>query len=294
MNFLNFNIKKAFIILVVIILPLVSINMEQKNSPTPWFNQPLAFLAEATEKIFHGFSYGVRSTVAEYVNIINIKKRNQDLSKENDELKTRLNLFNENVNELERLRTLLDFQKNTKMELIPAQVIGRNLVTDHNTITINKGTDHGLIAGQAVLTVSGAVGYVFRPSKRTSHVMLITDRYAVVDAIIQKTRTHGLVEGKSKDACVLQYVERTEDVKDGDLIVTGGLDNIFPKGFPLGVITNVERKTKNTSLLIEVKPVVDSNKVEEVFIVKNAGQENFLTEPVQASSGETPNSGTHE
>ncbi|MGZ3690768.1 MAG: rod shape-determining protein MreC [Pseudobdellovibrio sp.] len=285
MNFLNFNIKKAFILLVIIILPLISINMEQKNTQTPWFNQPFSFLAHSVQDLFFGLSHGVKSTTAEYINIINIKAKNHDLQKENDELKTRLNLFAENQNELERLRNLLDFQKNTKMELIPAQVIGRNLVTDHNTLTINKGTDHGLIAGQAVLTVSGAVGYVFKPSHKTSHVMLITDRYAVVDALIQKTRTHGLVDGKSKDACILQYVERTEEVKDGDLIVTGGLDNIFPKGFPLGVITNVERKTKNTSLLIEVKPIVDANKVEEVFIVKNAGEENFLTEPVQNASG---------
>lgn len=253
--------------------------MEQKNTATPWFNQPFSFAAESIQKLFYGLSHGVRSTTAEYVNILNVKTQIKSLEKENDELKTRLTLFAENQNELERLRTLLDFQKNTKMELIPAQVIGRNLVTDHNTITINKGTDHGLKAGQAVLTVSGAVGHVFKPSARTAHVMLITDRYSVVDALIQKTRTHGLVEGKSKETCILQYVERTEEVKDGDLIVTGGLDNIFPKGFPLGVITNVERKTKNTSLLIEVKPIVDPNKVEEVFIVQNAVNENFLTEP---------------
>lgn len=289
LNFLNFNIKKAFILLLIIVLPLISINMEQKNTQVPWFNQPFTFLAQSVQNLFFGLSHGVKSTTAEYINIINVKTKIKDLQKENDELKTRLNLFTENQNELERLRTLLDFQKNTKMELIPAQVIGRNLVTDHNTITINKGTDHGLVAGQAVLTVSGAVGYVFRPAKRISHIMLITDRYSVVDALIQKTRTHGLVEGKSKESCILQYVERTEEVKDGDLIVTGGLDNIFPKGFPLGVITNVERKTKNTSLLIEVKPIVDANKVEEVFIVKNAGEENFLTEPVVSPTTTTQN-----
>jgi rod shape-determining protein MreC len=284
---LNINVKKAFILLFVIVLPLISINMEQKNTNTQWYDQPFAFLAQSVQNLFYGLSYGVRSTTAEYVNILKVKSKNHELQKENDELKTRLTLFTENQNELERLRTLLDFQKNTKMELIPAQVIGRNLVNDHNTITINKGTQHGLVAGQAVLTVSGAVGHVFRPSLKTSHVMLITDRYSVVDALIQKTRTHGLIEGKSKESCILQYVERTEEVKDGDLIVTGGLDNIFPKGFPLGVITNVERKTKNTSLLIEVKPVVDPNKVEEVFVVKNAGEENFLTEPVEPSASQT-------
>jgi rod shape-determining protein MreC len=278
LNFLNFNLKKALILIFIISLPLISINMEQKRVQNTWFTEPFSFLAQSTQNLFYGLSQGVRSTTAEYVNILNIKKTNKDLQKENDELKTRLSLFTESQNELERLRTLLDFQKNTKMELIPAQVIGRNLVTDHNTITINKSTDHGLKNGQAVLTVSGAVGYVFKPSARTSHVMLITDRYAVVDALIQKTRAHGLIEGKNKETCVLQYVERTEEVKDGDLIVTGGLDNIFPKGFPLGVITNVERKTKSTSLQIEVKPVVDANKVEEVFIVKSAASENFLNE----------------
>jgi rod shape-determining protein MreC len=252
--------------------------MEQKRIQNLWFTQPFSFLAQSIQNLFAQLSLGVKSTTSEYVNLINIKAFNSNLQKENNELKTRLNQLTENQNELERLRTLLDFQKNTKMELVPAQVIGRDLVSDHNTITINKGTKHGLHAGQAVLTVSGAIGYVFKPQYFTSHVMLITDRYSVVDALIQKTRAHGIVEGKSKESCALQYVERTEDVKPGDLIVTGGLDNIFPKGFPLGVVTSVERKTKSTSLSIDLKPVVDAGKVEEVFIVKHAALEDFLPE----------------
>ena len=276
MNFLNFNFKKIFILLLILSLPLISINVEQKKVQNAWFTQPFSFLAQSIQNFFSGLSQGVRGTTAEYLNLLNIKAESARVSKENNELKTRLNQFSENQNELERLRTLLDFQNNTKMELIPGQVIGRDLVADHNTITINKGIKHGLRAGQAVLTVSGAVGYIFKPQYFTSHVMLITDRYSVVDALIQKTRSHGIVEGRNKDLCVLQYVERTEDVKVGDLIVTGGLDNIFPKGFPLGVVTNIERKTKSASLIIGIKPVVDSNKVEEVFIVKHAALENFL------------------
>ncbi|MBC7465300.1 MAG: rod shape-determining protein MreC [Bdellovibrio sp.] len=276
MNFLNFNFKKAFILLLVLSLPLISINMEQKKIQNSWFTQPFSFIAQSIQNIFSGLSTGVRGTTSEYLNLLNIKSENARVMKENDELKTRLNQFSENQNELERLRTLLDFQNNTKMELIPGQVIGRDLVVDHKTITINKGTKHGLKEGQAVLTVSGAVGYIFKPQYFTSHVMLVTDRYSVVDALIQKTRAHGIVEGKTKDSCVLLYVERTEDVKVGDLIVTGGLDNIFPKGFPLGVVTDIERKTKSASLVIGIKPVVDPNTVEEVFIVKHAALENFL------------------
>lgn len=270
--------------MLVISLPLISINMEQKKVQNAWFTQPFSFAAQTIQSFFSSLSQGVRQTTSEYLNLLNLKAESARLHKENSELKTRLNQFAENQNELERLRTLLDFQSNTKMELIPGQVIGRDLVPDHNTITINKGTKHGLRAGQAVLTVSGAVGYIFKPQYFTSHVMLITDRYSVVDALIQKTRSHGIVEGKNKDTCVLQYVERTEDVKIGDLIVTGGLDNIFPKGFPLGVVTNIERKTKSASLIIDIKPVVDSNKIEEVFIVKHAALENFLEKDIETQT----------
>ncbi len=262
--------------------------MEQKKLQNSWFTQPFSFAAQSVQSFFSGLSQGVRSTTAQYLNLINIKTENVRLNKQNIELMTRLNQFNENQNELERLRTLLDFQNNTKMELIPAQVIGRDLVADHSTITINKGSKHGLRAGQAVLTVSGAVGYIFKPQYFTSHVMLITDRYSVVDALIQKTRSHAIVEGKNKEVCALQYVERTEDVKVGDLIVTGGLDNIFPKGFPLGVVNSIERKTKSASLTIEIKPVVDANKIEEIFIVKQAALENFLEKTVDSQAASQP------
>lgn len=276
LNFLNFNFKKTFLLLVIFILPLISINMEQKRTTTQWFAQPLSFTAEALQTFFSSMSLGVRGTVSEYLNLLRIKSENKELKNKMSELTTRLNLLKENEIELERLKNLIDFQKNTKMELVPAQVIGRDLVPDHKTITINKGLRHGLKSGQAVLTVSGAVGYVFRPEQFTSHVMLMTDRYSVVDALIQKTRFHGIVEGQGKNNGVLQFVDRTDDVKPGDLIVTGGLDNIFPKGFPLGVVTEVERKTKSASLIIQIRPVIESDKIEEVFVVQNAANESFF------------------
>lgn len=268
----------------MISLPLISINMEQKKIQNIWFAQPLSFISETFQSAFAGLSLGVRGTTAEYLNLLNIKKENARLKNELSEMKTKLNLFDESIIENERLKTILDFQKNTKMTLVPAQVIGRDLLPDHKTITINKGTKHGLKHLQAVLTVTGAVGYIFKPTERTSHVMLITDRYSVVDAVIQKTRAHGILEGTSKDSGILQYIDRTEDVKPGDLIVTGGIDNIFPKGFPLGVVTDVERKTKSATLAVDIKPIVDSNKIEEVFVVLNAASEDFSTPSVIESS----------
>jgi rod shape-determining protein MreC len=183
--------------------------------------------------------------------------------------------MNELSNENDRLRTLLDFKSNTKMNLVAAQVIGRDLVLDHNTVTINKGTHDGLLPGQAVITTGGVLGYIFKPGPFTANVMLITDRYSVVDGIVQRTRARGIVEGKSPSTCALKYVEKTEDVKEGDIVVTGGLDNIFPKGFPVAIVESVERKTFSVSLKVDLRPVVDAYKVEEVFVVADAAKEDL-------------------
>ena len=75
--------------------------------------------------------------------------------------------------------------------------------------------------------------------------------------------------------------------------MTGGIDNIFPKGFPLGVVTEVEKKAINPSLIIKIKPIIESNKIEEVFVVQNAKNEDFLKgQPVEtASATETVSAG---
>lgn len=277
MNFFNFDLKKLVMIGIVLALPLISINMQQRPQESNWLVKPFSLLGSVVSETFYGFSSGVKGTTAMYLDLINIKKHSEQLTSTNNELQARLEKMNELLIENDRLRGLLAFKEQTKMSLTAAQVIGRDLVIDHNTITINKGTQDGLKAGQAVITTGGVLGYIFKPDTFTAHVMLITDRYAVVDGIVQRTRAHGIVEGKSQYSSTLQlkYVERTEDVQEGDLVVTGGLDNIFPKGFPVAVVESVEKKTFSVSLKVDLRPVVDPYKVEEVFIVLQGNSEDF-------------------
>jgi len=273
LNFFNIDLKKIIMIAIVLALPLVSINMQQRPQESNWLSRPFSFIASITEETFFTFSAGVRGTTAMYLDLINIKKSNLELASKNNELLSRMTEMMELKGENDRLRTLLDFRHSNKMDLVSAEVIARDLVNDHKTVTINKGTKHGLKSGQAVITVEGVLGYIYRPEALTSNVMLITDRYSVVDGVVQRTRAHGIVEGKglgNQGACQLKYVEKTEDVKKGDLVVTGGLDNIFPKGFPVAVVESVERKNFSVSLKVDLKPVVDPYKVEEVFVVANA------------------------
>lgn len=276
---------------IVLALPLISINMQQRPQESHWLSKPFTLLGSAVSETFYGFSHGVKGTTAMYLDLINIKKQSEALQSHNNELQARLEKMSELLIENDRLRGLLTFKDQTKMNLMAAQVIGRDLVIDHSTITINKGTNDGLKAGQAVITTGGVLGYIFKPEPFTAHVMLITDRYAVVDGIVQRTRAHGIVEGKSQygSTLSLKYVEKTEDVKEGDLVVTGGLDNIFPKGFPVAVVESVEKKTFSVSLKVDLRPVVDPYKVEEVFIVLQAANEDFGDKYApQAAAEKTP------
>ena len=162
------------------------------------------------------------------------------------------------------------------MELIAASVVGRDLVPDHKTLTINKGTQDGLKEGQAVIALKGAVGTIIHAELKRAHIMLITDRYSVVDGIVQRTRALGIVEGKGTDnLALMKYIDRTTDLKKGDVIVTGGLDKVFPKGFPLAEVENVEDKAYSVAMKIELRPVIEPTEIEEVFVVLNSHGEDY-------------------
>jgi rod shape-determining protein MreC len=276
LNFLNLNWRKLTLIIIAALLPLITINMEQKGREADWIQQPFRLVAGVAEDLFYGFSHGVKSTTGYYINLLNIKAQNQGLMSENAELKTRLDLFKELELENDRLRGLLQFKQKSKMELVAGAVVGRDLVPDHKTLTINKGTEDGIKVGQAVIALKGAVGTVIHAELKKSHVMLITDRYSVVDGIVQRTRALGIVEGKGTDnLALMKYIDRTTDLKKGDIIVTGGLDKVFPKGFPLAEVENVEDKAYSVAMKIELRPVIEPTEIEEVFVVLNSHGEDY-------------------
>ncbi len=288
MNFINLNWRKVALVIFAALLPLISINMEQKGRQTDWIKEPFQLLASYTEVLFFGFSYGVRSTTGFYLNLLNIKKENSDLREFNSKLKTELVLLREMEIENSRLRDLLDFKQKSKMELVGARVVGRDLIPDYSTLTLNKGSDHGLKKGQAVITLKGALGTLLDVEAQRSHVMLITDRYSVVDGIVERSRSQGYVEGIGGGKCALKYTDRTSQLAKGDLIVTGGLDNIFPKGFPLAIVEYVENKTYSVALKVELKPVVEAFEVEEVFIIVNTKNEDFTPATTPVTSSQVP------
>lgn len=264
---LNLDPRKVIIVIFIIALPLLSINMQREPGESPWYLKPFSLTVSAMHYSYASFSSMVKGTTRMYLDLWGIKRRILELEKNNNELKARLNTLNEIELENKRLRKLIDFKEKSPMELVPAQVIGRDITSDRDTIYIDRGLSNGLKAGQAVISVEGTVGYIFRPSLFTSQVLLITDRYTVIDSAVQRSRARGIVEGTNKGTCKLRYLERADDVQIGDLVVTSGLDNLFPKGFPVGLVTKVKKHRYGISQEVEVQPVVNSNRLEEVFVI---------------------------
>lgn len=273
MNFFTFDLRKVILIVVLLAIPLLSVNVKHDPQNPTWYLRPFTFVITLAQSGIYSFCEGVRDTTTLYINLVNIKTNNRLLRKENDELRAQLTLLEELKNENNRLSSLLNFTQQSSMSLQGAKIIGQDLVADHSTIVINRGTKHGVAPGMAVISTEGVVGYILRPEYTTSQVLLLTDRYAVIDAVVQRTRARGIIEGKSKDNCQLRYLERADDVAVGDLVVTSNFDEKFPKGFPIGFVENVTQAGYGASLKVTVKPIVKRHKLEEVFIVIKPGNE---------------------
>lgn len=275
MNFFAFDIRKALIVLFIAALPILSVNMKRNPGEAPWYEKPFSFVVTSLQNTYGSFTSGVRGTTSMYLKLVGIKKQNQLLNHENEELRAQLGAMSELKLENERLNKLLDFKQSTKMQLMAAKVIARDLSADHYSIRINRGREHGLKKLQAVITVEGVVGYVWEPEESTSQILLLTDRTASIDSIVQRTRAWGIVSGRSRSSCRLKYLERADDVSIGDMIVTSGLGGYFPKGFPIGRITSVKKTDYGISQEATIQPTVNPTNLEEVFVVLNSGNEDF-------------------
>ena len=206
------------------------------------------------------------------------------IARENDILISRLNQAAEKNNLLretelanERLRNLLDFQKSITELVVAAEVIGRDPSAWFKTIIIDKGKADGLTKGLPVVMPQGIVGQVIEAASHYAKVMLIIDRNSAVDSLIQRTRARGVVKGESTDQLRLAYVLRKKDVQVGDIVVSSGLDGIYPKGLRIGLVAEVIDHEADIFHEVFITPFVDFEKLEEVLVVLDVRKHNFVS-----------------
>ena len=103
-------------------------------------------------------------------------------------------------------------------------------------------------------------------------MLLLTDPNSGIDVLVQRTRSRGIVSGSLENGTVLKYVKRSEDVQEGDRLVTSGLDNVFPKGMLVGTVIKVRKQSRGLFQFVEVLPAVQASLVEEVLVVSGENE----------------------
>lgn len=249
---------------------LVAVGLALRTSRAPTrsdtlgrvFLEVMAPLQKGTTAVGRGVSgswQGVTSLFHARDDNVVLRGRVRELQQELDHL-TEVDLENQ------RLRRLLGFREALRGQTLTARVIGRDALGRPRTLVIDRGEADGVTKGNAVLAPEGVVGQVFLASRHAARVLLVSDQNSGVDALVQRTRARGIVQGTPDGACILKYAKRTEDVQVGDAIVTSGLDGIFPKGLPVGVVTSVDKRGQGLFHIPEIAPRVEFERLEEVLV----------------------------
>ncbi|MCS7051888.1 MAG: rod shape-determining protein MreC, partial [Thermomicrobium sp.] len=134
-------------------------------------------------------------------------------------------------------------------------------------VVLDKGEQDGIRTEMGVITQSGAVGRVVKTRSSSSVVLLITDPHNAVTGLIQRTRDEGIIEGTFEGTVRMKYIPLLSTVQVGDPVVTSGLTGGFPRGVPIGTITNIHKDESELFQTADVRPDVDFTKLEEVLVV---------------------------
>jgi rod shape-determining protein MreC len=210
---------------------------------------------------------GVRGMWTGYVALHQVRQENAELKQQLQTMQVRLQQERAEAQRTDNLRQLLELRERANLDTVAAEVIAGAADPDFRTVTIDKGSSDGLATDMAVISPAGVVGRLILPSRRASKVQLLIDRNAAAGALIERTRVQGVVMGQGDGLLRMQYVPGTADVKTGDLVVTSGIDGIYPKGFVIGTIDHTDRGL-GAYHEITVRPAADFARLEEVLIVR--------------------------
>jgi rod shape-determining protein MreC len=266
-------------ILVALVIVLVAVNIilltiTGKHTQAPsGLGRGALVIVSPFQKQFTAFFDSVKDTWNQYFFLVSKAKENQRLKKALGQSLEQLNRYSETEIANDRLRHLLGFEKEIPRPMIAAQVVGKDPSAWSKTIIVDKGTRDSVRQGAPVVIPEGIVGVVVEASARYAKVLLLTDPNSAVDALVQQTRARGIVKGGGADYCVFDYVLRKHEISVGDMVVSSGLDGVFPKGFRVGRISEIVRQNAGIFQKVSVTPYVDFEILEEVFIISEPAYE---------------------
>jgi rod shape-determining protein MreC len=288
--------RELFAIGLLLVVPLIVYLAHAKQGrDLNRFDRAVLFVTTPIERVVSAVVVSASNTWRGYVGLREVHKENLALRGEVLGLRRTVAQMAESQAENARLKRMAQFAETAPSTFVVASVIGEGTATNLLTFKIGKGTAEGVTKGAPVVTAEGIVGRVLSPAAHSADVLLLTDSNFAVPVRVQRpsSRARAKVMGlgarvhdrtltvhkqvydnlEDIDAIVtsklpaLTQASRTDDIEDGDILVTAGTDGVFPPGLPVGRVKNVVRPKTGMSLSANVVPAVNLALVEEVFVL---------------------------
>lgn len=258
--------RKPLIILCFILLLFWLVTIQVRAGRFTFLERPVLAVTGFVERAFTVPFRFAGSVARRYLFLVHTTRENERLRNEVERLTLEAQITNELLSENERLRQALGFRKLNPPRSVVVQVIGKESSPASSTITVNQGSLAGLEKNRAVITPEGVVGRVLTALPGTAKVQLITDPGSTVAVRVLRNREEGLLEGKI-DRCALKYVSYYADIQEGDVLVTSGLDGIYPKGLPVATVASVRKHEASSFQTVTATPSVRFSRLEEALVL---------------------------
>lgn len=221
-------------------------------SPVPRF---VNWIGNSVQDMHHGY-LDMRRAVNENVDL---RRRVAALTTENLKLR-------QSEGDLRRMRSLLSYAEQFNMETSMAQTIMLDTAGRFKSIIIDQGSSDGVQVNDVIANANGLIGRVVLTTRELSKVQLVTDSNCSVGALVERTRRQGVVRGNGGSAVQMFDIPSLSDVQPGDRILTAGIDGVYPRGIPIGLVVRAE-PGKSLFKTVLVRPAVDFGTIEEVIVI---------------------------
>jgi rod shape-determining protein MreC len=227
-------------------------------------------LTAPMEKAIVGTVAGVQDAWQGYIALRHVREENLHLRRDLLRGRAETSSIAELKTENERLKRLLQYaDRESPTRLLVAEVIAVGASPHSHVLRIARGSADGVREGAPVIAPDGIVGQVTADVTSSYAVVnLIVSPTSAVPAVSQRTRARSTVKGVGDvTRCKLEYALRTDDLQEGDLLLTAGGPGFFPKGLSIGRVVNVSKKPTGMFTAAEVVPAVNFSRLDEVMVV---------------------------
>ncbi|MCT8978242.1 rod shape-determining protein MreC [Clostridium sp. CX1] len=271
MKFLKNKLAVTIVVLSVTFLILISRSI--KRDSISYMGNGIGITFNSLQGGLYKFNTKVKDSVSFIFSFSRVKEENEQLKKKNSQLESKALDYDSLKNENERLREMLNFKdQRSEYNYIGCDIIGKSGSGLLDQFVINKGSKDGIEKQMIAITSQGLVGQVTSVGSNWAIVQTLANENLAVSGTIESTNDNsGIVKGyKDSDnrlLAKLYYLPLDSSVKKGDVILTSGLGGLYPKGIRIGSVINVEEDKGKVMKNAVIKPYVDFNKLEELFIV---------------------------